>query len=101
MSTQNTPKAYTIVHKVTNQVIELPSKKKLWVKPAYAKNAWAGLDLWDQTAMQNRCVEYGVKPVVDDRYNRLRFPKFDEQDTWLLQPLMEGGLVVQNKKTET
>lgn len=101
MSAQNKPKAYTIVHKDTNQVISLPSKKKLWEKPAHAKNAWAGLDLWDQTAMQNRCVEYGVKPVIDNRYSRLRFPKFNEQSTWVLKPLMEEGLVIQTEQTLT
>lgn len=81
---------WIIRNKQTGAIWVSKSNKSSWKKKGHAKSAWVyhtgcGVDA-------EYAKELGVDLVKDERYNRLRFPYFDEQDVYeLVNVLSEGN----------
>lgn len=92
--------AYTIRHKVTKEVIQLPSKKTVWTSKASAKNAWAQLRVWNTKEVESNCEKYGV-PTQFNRHGRIEFPRFDDQTVWEIVELTSNAITVEDRKPTT
>lgn len=69
------PETWIIRHKTTGAVFTAKSGKSSWKAIGHAKNAWAyGNTYADIAAL-------GVQ-LVQNKYGRMEFPKFDEQDVY-------------------
>jgi len=84
-------KTFIIRHKITGEIVTVPSGKSSWKAVGHAKNAWNTFGsnyYYAQHRNLERCKAMGLEPIphkdwrgrVEEGY--FDFPRFDEQDVY-------------------